>query len=301
MLRRSSWTCTVLLLALAASAKAAPARVVSITGAGSGTDDGCPSPAAVGAALHAILPGVTITSDPTSASLRVELSDDGLAFHVAAGADARDFSDGSRRCGERANEAAVFVALALDPPSVAEAPVPRRTPRRRPVVVLALAPTTAIALAAHAAVPVAGGGELQLFVGNRFVGGVVGAEGLSPVTLSVTGARARLTRVPLFAALRGQLRRRALELAIELGLVLSFQVTQGLDVSPSLRQTRLDPGLRAASQLVWWLRPRVGLIVGARFEWLPRPNDLLLTGAGSVGTTPSYWIGAMLGLAVELE
>jgi hypothetical protein len=297
MLRRSSWTCTALLLGLVAPAKAMPARVVAIVG----TDDGCPSPAAVGAALHAILPDVITATDPSRAALRIELSDDGPAFHVAAGAEARDFDDHSRRCGERANAAAVFVALVLEPPSITEAPVPPPTRRRRPVVVLTVAPSIAVALAARAQQPVAAGGELQLFVGNRFVGGVIGAEGLSPVTLQVTGARALLTRLPLWAALRGQLRRRTLELAIDLGLVLSFQVTEGLDVRPSVHETRLGLGLRAASQLVWWLRPRLGLVAGARFEWLPRPNDLILAGAGTVGATPSYWIGAMLGLALKLE
>jgi hypothetical protein len=297
MLRRSSWTCTALLLGLAAPVKAMPARVVSIVG----SDSSCPSPAAVGAALQAILPDVITAADPSGAALRVELSDAGPAFHVTAGSEARAFEDRSRRCGERANEAAVFIALVLEPPSVTEAPVRRRTVRRRPVVVLVAAPAIAVALAAHARQPVAAGGELQLFVGNRFVGGVVSAQGLSPVTLQVTAARAQLTRVPLSLAMRGQLRRRTLELAIDLGLVLSFQVTEGLDVTPSLRETRLELGLRAALQLVWWLRPRVGLVAGARFEWLPRPNDLTLAGAGIVGTTPSCWIGAMLGLAVQLQ
>jgi hypothetical protein len=303
MYRRSA-TSALLLLALALpAAEASAAHAVSIVG----SDGGCPAPAAVGAALRVVLPDVVTTVVGGGETLRVELWDDGPAFRVTAGPQARDFEDVARRCGERANEAAVFVALVLEPPSIAGAPSrpppppAGPSPRRHATVVLGMAATMDGALAARAEQPIAGGGALELFVGNRFIGGVVGAAGLSPVTLQVTGARARLFRVPVVAAVRGQLRRGALGLALDLGLLMSFQITEGVDITPSLRETRLDLGLRVAAQVSWWLRPRVAVVAGAHFEWLPSPNDLLLAGAGTVGTTPSYWLGASLGVAVRLD
>ena len=43
---------------------------------------------------------------------------------MAVGGSRRDFVDADRRCEERARAAAVFAALILEPPSIADAPLP---------------------------------------------------------------------------------------------------------------------------------------------------------------------------------
>jgi hypothetical protein len=146
-----------------------------------------------------------------------------------------------------------------------------------------------------------GGAEMRLYVGSAHVGGVIGVAGLSPTTLDVPPARARLTRIPFDVGARGRLRRGRVGLALELGLVLAAQITEGVDVTPSVRATRLEVGLRASARVELWAWRRLAPFFALVGEYVPVPYELVLPSAGIVGTTPLGWVGGVAGLALAVR
>jgi hypothetical protein len=291
-----------LALALAVPARAAPPPAIVLVGA----EDGCPSRSAVAAALRAVFSDLVIDAEGRAEELRVELSDDGSEFRVAAGASERVFTDGTFGCDERARKAAVFIALVLEPPAVADAaPRPHSgaiTPQTRGLeLTLEGGGRLEGAPGAHLEPAVAAGAQLQLAAGNRYVAGVVGVAALSPVTLVFASARARMQRIPLHASVRGRLPMGRLALSLEAGLALSIQLTEGVDVMSSLSQARLGVGIRVAAQLDVQLWRRIGLFAAVQLEWLANPNNLVLPSAGIVGMTPEYWLAGVVGASVRLR
>jgi hypothetical protein len=86
---------------------------------------GCPTREAVAAALSPALVHIRPNADPLPSDFRtVDLGD---AFEVTASGQAQRYADAARDCAERARVAAVFVALAMNPPSL-EAPRPPTPP-----------------------------------------------------------------------------------------------------------------------------------------------------------------------------
>ncbi len=105
---------SALLLGLVAAA--APSLTVDVTGK-------CPSAEAVAVAL-----GSAVGTEMKAIGKDVpKVTDLGDRFSVSAFGQAREYADPGRDCDERARAAAVFIALALNPPFV---PAPRRRPRR---------------------------------------------------------------------------------------------------------------------------------------------------------------------------
>jgi len=271
--------------------------------------DGCPSGRAFTAALQTIFPDANFVTDGREESLRVELSDVGADYRVRVGTVQRDFTDAAMRCDERARKAAVLVALALEPPTVEVPPVAGARKSevdsnrhvRLPSVQLEIGGVFDAAPRSVSNSLFSGGAQVRLFVGARYVGAVVGIAGLSPTTLQVTGARARLARVPIDLAVRGQLRRGRLALSLDAGVVIAIQITNGLDVAPSLEETRMEVGVRIAAKVEYWAWKRVAPFIAIQGEYVPVPSDLVLPAAGIVGTTPQFWVGGALGLALRLR
>ena len=71
--------------------------------------------------LDRMLPRTKVTADsgPAGAS-DAAVSDEGVHVRVNVAGQERSFDDGGRQCSERARHAAVFIALVVDPPSIAE-------------------------------------------------------------------------------------------------------------------------------------------------------------------------------------
>ena len=288
-------------------------------------------------ALRAILPNLVVATDGRAQGLRIELWDSGADYGVVAGPEGRAFTDPSLRCEERARKASIVVALVLEPPTL-EVPAARVPPpaddgplrlpaarglsenARQPSSQTTVAPkkcrptydcSTLLLLEVAGLVDAAprsgtnslwsGGAALRLFVGARHVGGLLGIAGLSPTTMGLGMASARLTRVPIDVGVRGQLRRGRLGLSLEGGAVMTIQITEGVDVTPSLRETRLELGVRAAAKVEYWVTRRIAPFVAIHGEYVPLPYDLVLPAVGTVGMTPRFWVGAMLGLALRLR
>ena len=77
---------------------------------------GCPTREAVAAALSPALAHIRPNLDPLPSDFR--LADLGDAFEVTVGGQVQRYADAARDCAERARVAAVFVALAMNPPSL---------------------------------------------------------------------------------------------------------------------------------------------------------------------------------------
>jgi hypothetical protein len=264
-------------------------RPISLTG-----DATCPSSVALAAALGAIFPDLEMDG---ADALRVTVEEiDGARYRVSAGTASREFVDTPRRCDERAKKAAVFVALELAPPMLSTSPSRPRTSRQGLQIELEAA---GVYDSAPSAAAYAGGGRLAIYLGTRHVGGALGIAGLSSMTLELMGARARLSRVPIDLSARGQLRLHRVGLALDLGLVVAPQITSGLDVPASRTEVRVEFGLRLACHVEVWLG-RVAPFAMIQTEYVPAPFNLTLPAGQVVGTTPSYFLGAEVGIVVRL-
>jgi hypothetical protein len=268
-----------------------------------GAESGCPSADSFAAELRTIFADVVIADD---FGLRVELQDAGADYRVIAGGAERQFSDASRRCDERARKAAVFVALVLEPPQVDLPTVAAPAaivagPRRRWLAELEVGGLFDAAPRADTNSLFAGGAQARLFAGARYVGAIVAVSGESPTELELRGARARLTRVPFDAGVRARLRRGKLDLGLDGSLVLAYQSSRGLDAALGVEQSRLEVGIRLAVKAQYWAWARVAPFLALQTEIIPRPYELVLPGAGVVGTTPQYWVGTVAGVALALH
>jgi hypothetical protein len=282
-------------------ARAAPPARLSVT-----STDACPSPAMVAAALHRVFPEVAIVSaGPGLPSVAV--AELGAVFRVEVAGEARSFSDAARRCVERANTAAAFASLVLDPPEV-DIALPER-----PVAVVPRAvalPSVALQVGAlFSAAPrlghdnslIAGGGTLRLFVGSRRVGGVVGVSAVSPATLDFPAAHARVLRFPIDAGVRGRLHRGPWSFVADLELLSTAIVIGGRSVSDPKQSSGIELGLRVAAQAELAVGHRLAPFLALEAQVLPREHELVVAGTGAIGTTPPLWLGVALGLSFDLR
>ncbi len=302
--------------ALAANAAAAPADLrVSVA------PDACPSPAQLAGALAKAMPGARVLVDPAGA---IELIDLGPAYRVTVAGAAREFADSRRRCDERARAAAVYIALTLEqrplppepPPAPVAVPVPVPVPVSGPgrprsffddVHVDAEvfgAPMFGLGGSALARGATAGIGA-HAVVSWRYLGIVLGGTAMVPAGLQLAANSASTWRVPLDVGVRGQLRWRRLEGALDLGVAVGPSHIEGQGFSVDTGDTVADAGFRAALLARLWLVGRLAAYVGvesvvgaSRPLKGPNPAD---PSNSVVGETPAAWLAVELGLALRIR
>ncbi len=215
-----------------------------------------------------------------------------------------------RDCVERARVAAVFVALAVNPPSI-QSPPP-------PPVPAAQVPPTPIRERSWLSVGVAARIDDALGGGDRTAGGTTaGGElevaagresfGLSATVGVVTSSentndavRVGPQRFP-WTASSATVRRRVgarLELRGDLGASLTPFTLHGQGLETTLPVTRFDAGARAAVELRILMRALVPF-VGLHAEYFPRTYEISVAPLGDIGATAPFQIGLSLGLAIE--
>lgn len=268
--------------------------------------DDCPSAPAFALALRRIVPDIEIVTEVRG--LRVGLLDTGPEYEVTAGSLRRTFEDPGRRCEERARKAAVFVALALAPPAIDDPvvaepkpPAPRPAPRDGLRAQLELGALVDVAPRTGSNTLVSGGAQLRVYLGSAHVGGVVGVAGSSPTNVALVGARAHLVRIPVDLLVRGQLPKRRVVLSADVGVVLTAQLSQGRGLSSSRYEKRLEVGLRVAAMVQYRALPRVAPFVALQLEYVPVPSEFVAAGAGVIGTSPSFWLSGVIGLAFKVR
>ena len=268
----------------------------------------CPSGPAVTAAL---LPVIGTASVPGDARPRV--SDLGDRFEAAAAGQTGLYVDTARDCVERARVAAVFIALALNPPTFQSGggppapppPVPKPAGHRWFQVGAAVRldggamgnspPQTVTPL----------GGELSVGAGYGALGAVISAGVLDSSVAQFSRFNptiaVRQQRFPLSVAFRLQrdLPWR-LRLGGELGASFVLVTFRAEDLQMTSSALRLDTGLRAALNLRLPLLTRhLAPFVGAHAEFFPKPYKLDVDPIGTVGSSSRFWVGATAGLSFE--
>jgi hypothetical protein len=306
-------------LAFAKLADGAPPPALRVVG----EEGACPSPMQVAFVLKRLLRQTRVTSE-----LAVPLPDDaaivdrGTEFRVTIAGQERSFADPARGCAERAQNAAVFVALVLDPPTIADltapepapppaappAPPAPEKPRHSPPVnqvnttswdftvkgLLMAAPAEGTRQTAVA------GGFGAWIRGQHPVHIAVGA-GLLKGALDFTDVTADAWWIPLDVALGFAGRTGSWEVAGEIGPNASLLSIAGRDLKDARSQIRLELGARAAGSSRFWLSQNFALFLSAEGIFRPMPYALQINPQGEVGQMPSLWFGGAAGLSAALE
>jgi hypothetical protein len=287
-----------------AGAEAPPPPAVVVEAAGT-----CPTGEAVRAALLPVL-----GASPAAAPSPPRVSDLGPRFEVVAAGQTGEFVDSARDCVERARVAAVFIALALNPPVpparppvVISEPPPRpppevKRPPQRWFSAAVMARFDGAQAGASSTLEGTWGGELGAAFGRGALGVAATAGALAPTVSTFGSVGVRQQRFPLSVAVavKHDLPAR-FRLAGDLGVaVVPFTLEgQGLDTAnPALR---VDLGGRLAVELRF---PPVGgltPVLGLHAEYFPRTYALAVDPLGDVGTSSNLWLGTSLGLAFETD
>jgi hypothetical protein len=293
---------TLLFALIAAAATPVP---VAVTGA-------CPSAEAVTAALGSAL-GNEVTTGVADVP---RVSDQGDRFSVAVRGQTRQFVDAGRDCDERARAAAVFIALALNPPVVPAPPAPVVRDGAAQQVVAPAAPAAAstparwidVAAAARldggtaSATSAAIGFEARAAVGWRWLGVAATAGVLAPTDSRLSSVTVRQQRFPLSVAVTAQHAigpRLAVAGAVGAALVPLTLRGEGLDGGSQV--TRLDAGARLAVELRIRATPRLAPFVDVHAEIFPRAYQLDVDPFGTVGSTGRLWMGVSAGLSFAVS
>jgi hypothetical protein len=281
-----------------------------------GTGD-CPAPEAISAELATLLP-----ADGPAAAGRVEIADLGPLFRVIVAGRQREYRDEGRDCAHRAQVAAVFVALTLNPASVATSePTPTSAPPPTPVPPplppspvpsasrAAAAPVdldlAVVRLELGAAIDVGVGGDgsvahpgvaLRLAAGRGRLALTAGSAALAPVDATLGGVHLRQWRLPVDAGVRVHFDAGKLAPYAELGLGLTLVSERAVELATSSgRQYGTELGLRAAVGARLVTGARVTAFAALQAELVPSPVAIFALPRGDAGSTPAVWLGATVG------
>jgi hypothetical protein len=285
-----------------------------------GPDAVCPTASHVATVLERMLPRTKITADTGApAAANATVYDEGAHFRVNVAGQERSFDDAGRQCDERARHAAVFVALVVDPPTIADlsaeapaAPAPpvsrvdapsRATAERRATGfewdvalggVLWVAPegerrraATAEGVAAFAR----GRRGLHLALG---VGVLHGA-------LHFDDADADAWWIPIDVAAGFNAKTAFWEIGAELGPSASILSIIGENLKQARRQVRVEVGGRVSAWSRFWFTRQMGAFLSVEAVVRPFPHLLDIDPRGGVGEMPAIWLGTSAGLAARFQ
>jgi hypothetical protein len=240
---------------------------------------------------------------------------------VTVAGQERSFVDGGRQCAERARHAAVFVALIVDPPAIAElgpeapdaslAKAPSATPvdaarpppERRPSGM-----AWDVALGAVMFVAPAGEGRRTAVVqgvtafarGKRGFHLALGA-GVLRGALRFDAAEADAFWIPIDVAAGFSTRTTAWEMGVEVGPNASILSIAAENLRQASRQVRLEVGGRVSAWSRFWFSKQFAAFLSAEAVARPLPYVLDIDPRGSIGEMPPLWFGASAGIAAALE
>jgi hypothetical protein len=278
------------------------------------------------AAVHALLGKATIRDDDLAA---IRVNDFGTHFAITVNDKTRDYADTARDCSQRARVAAVFVALTLAPPDIAdldepqaatsptsrtEAPPPS-TPESKPAPVRspsAPEPSAAdlpahevsahLELGAKAAYD-PGHDQNNLGVHARVAATVVGwgaslgADVPARGSFQLDGVRVQQSRYTTDVSARRVWIHHPLEVRLDAGPTLTWLQLRQADSPTAERVTRWLPGLRLGAALLF-ARHTISPFFGVDVHCLPFRIPIIVEPEGTIGHTSAVWIGVTLGIAI---
>ena len=274
---------------------------------------GCPTRESVAAALSPALAHIRPNLDPLPSDFRV--TDLGDAFEVAVGRQVQRYADAARDCTERARVAAVFVALAMNPPSLEPPrpppvpppavqrpqPPPAREPDRNWLSVgVAARLDGAVGGGSDATSGATAGGELDVAFGKGAFGIAASAGVVTSTQNTIASVTVTQQRFP--CSLSATFRRRAsahLEIGADLGAALTPFTLHGQGLDMTLPVTRFDAGARLAVGLRVAAWPALAPFANLHVEYFPRTYEIAVAPLGNIGTTAPLQIGLSVGVAFE--
>lgn len=280
----------------------------------------CPRPDAVWAELATLVPrdrldarlaalGAADEARPTAEI--VQILDAGSSYRVEVTGRARAYADDARDCARRARVAAVFVALAIDPPELSPSPL-AAAPLASSDATLARAAASAATRPARVrieigpAVSAGWGGEsvtragasVAVAAGGGALAIVAGALVLAPGDTAAGDVRVHQLRVPFDLDVRATWTAAdRLALFAEAGVVAAVVSARGMGLASDRSARAFEMGARGAVGLRLLPRAAFAPFVLACVELVPRPSDVFALPAGVVGHTPRLWIGAAAGVS----
>jgi hypothetical protein len=148
---------------------------------------------------------------------------------------------------------------------------------------------------------IAPGGELRAARPFGRIAGVLGVGFEPRVGFAIAGLTGRQTRVPLDLGVRVERWTGPFRLGGEIGMAGAIFHADGLNTAMPQTGTRLDVGGRAAIFLrCERCSARVAPFVGLHALLFPWPYAIAISPSGTLGSTPSLWLGATLGIATAL-
>ncbi|HXJ20563.1 MAG TPA: hypothetical protein VMT03_10045 [Polyangia bacterium] len=270
---------TVLYALLGAEVRARDAVALEVEGA-------CPDAASVQKVLGELLGTDELRGTAT-------ISDDGPRYRIqmAGATTATTLADPARDCAARARYAAAILTGDLHPhPQVFGPPV--FTIEKGAVFDFA-AGTGGTVWAPGAEFRGAFGSGPWSLVGSA------GARG--PATMDLGGGqwKAEILRFPLDVGFRLTAHWGRFRPWLTLGGSLTPTAIQGQDVVQSNRQWRVDPGTLVMAGATLRLFKRIGVAAALNVRWQPRPYQLQVAPYGTVGETPTWWLGISLSYTID--
>ena len=271
------------------------------------------------------MPDATLEVSDDVAASDVVVADRGTGFSVKVRGQRRRFREAKRDCTERARHVAVFTVLVVDPLRVpsdaAEAPEEEPEPEEKPAETpaepvpplpppepdtsrpvsfdLSLGPLAQVAIKGQArSTTQAGGLGLRLRYGGS-AGVALGLAGLLPTSLHFRDAEARATWVPMDLSLSLAHRAASWELSFDIGVAGALLLVEGEALDATQQAARLELGGRAGVQVRYWASERAGIYGGLSGSFFPKPYTLQVEGLGTVGQTPTTWIGGSIGAVIR--
>jgi len=276
----------------------------------------CPTRDAVAQALTPVLIPSQQPAAPGDLPPGVQVVDTGDTFEVTAGGQKQRYNDPAHDCAERARVAAVFIALALNPPMLPPAPPPPPPPvivSPPPPPPAPPAPRTVLAAGAagrldmgagggaNVARGLAVGGEALFRVERRSIGGLVTAGVLTSTFSTLNGVRVREQRFPVSvsATMRWHVAPH-LETVAEAGLSLTPLTLEAEGLSEPNPVTRLDVGPRVGVEARLAARALVA-IAALHVEYFPGTRSISVAPLNGIGSVAPLQIGFSLGLEIPVR
>lgn len=273
----------------------------------------CPEPEAVRAELLSLIPPSRLDAhlSTRAEALDVHLDDLGGAYRVAASGRSRDHRDAARDCRRRAQVAALFVALIIDPAGagmpVSEAA--HSTPPAAPAPTSPPPPARVASfrfeLGAAASAGLGGAGAVQYGLALRFVLGrrvalVIGGTASGPLDTTLSGVSLRQWRLPLDVGLRLVRSGQRVTTHVDVGLLAALISERATALATARSETSLEMGLRLSAGLALHGSRRIAPFGALHLEVVPVPVEVFALPRGVLGHTPYIWFGATLGAMVEV-
>jgi hypothetical protein len=252
------------------------------------------------------------------AKSRVTIVETGDDYRVSVKTDEgtveRTYTDPSHDCPQRARFAAAFIVLALMPPRIGDerprttVPKASEPPRTEPSPPVDRGPAVVrleIGGIVETTPPVADappmthwGPDLRARLGSGPVAAVLGLGFMPQVEFSQRGVRAKNLRIPAMIGVRTRTLTGAFEIGVDLGLALALERYQGTSshATSSAEQFHAGAGLGAIVST----RTRLAPFIAVRTTYFPLSRELSTMPQGVFAHTPRLWIGAALGLSLEL-